>query len=205
MGGMQGGGRQAGPVSWARTNRKLHRGGAILIALPLLVVVGSGILLQLKKESAWIQPPTLEGNGGEPSIAFGEILKAAATVPEAGVREWDDVDRLDVRPSHGVVKVRAKSGWEVQVDTATGEVLQAAVRRSDLIESIHDGSFFHEKAKLWIFLPAAAILAGLWFTGVYLFFLPALKRRAGLARKARLAEARGATTVGEPQGAAADA
>ena len=177
-------------MSAARTNRRLHRWGAILVAVPLLVVIGSGILLQLKKESDWIQPPTREGRGAQPSIAFEAILTAAATVPEAEVRGWADVDRLDVRPAKGVVKVRARNGWEVQVDTTTGEVLQAAVRRSDLIESIHDGSFFHEQAKLWIFLPAGVILAGLWFTGVYLFFLPALRRRRGRARKVALAMAR---------------
>ena len=177
-------------MSAARWNRKLHRWGAILIALPLLVVVGSGILLQLKKQSDWIQPSTRRGSGAVPTLSFDRILAAAAAVPEAGVTTWDDVDRLDVRPSKGVVKVRAKSGWEVQVDTTTGEVLQVAVRRSDLIESIHDGSFFHEKAKLWIFLPAALILAGLWGTGIYLFVLPHLKRRTGRARKARLAETR---------------
>lgn len=191
-------------LSGARTNRRLHRWGAILIALPLLIVVGSGILLQLKKESSWIQPPTQEGAGGPPTLAFDAILAAAATVPDAGVRTWDDVDRLDVRPSKGVAKVRAKSGWEIQVDTSTGAVLQAAVRRSDLIESIHDGSFFHEKAKLWIFLPAGLILAGLWFTGVYLFFLPALKRREGRARKARLTEGPDRVPVPEPSGVLAD-
>jgi hypothetical protein len=152
-------------MSAARTKRRLYRRGPILIALPLLVVVCTGILLQLKRASNWVQPPDPQGSGGPPTVAFEAILAAAATVPEASVRAWDDVDRLDVRPLKGVVKVRAKSGWEVQVDTATGEVLQAAVRRSDVVESIHDGSFFHEQAKLWVFLPAAAILAGLWGTG----------------------------------------
>lgn len=38
-------------MSASRWNRKLHRWGAILIALPLLVVIGSGVLLQLKQES----------------------------------------------------------------------------------------------------------------------------------------------------------
>jgi uncharacterized iron-regulated membrane protein len=177
-------------VSAARWNRKLHRWGAILVALPVLVVIGSGIMLQLKKESDWIQPSSQRGSGGPPTLPFEAILAAAASVPEAGVAAWDDVDRLDVRPSKGMVKVRAKSGWEVQVDTTTGEVLQAAVRRSDVIEAIHDGSFFHEKAKLWVFLPAALILAGLWGTGIYLFFLPVLKRRAGRARKVELTGAR---------------
>jgi len=47
---------------------------------------------------------------------------------------------------------------------------------SDLIESIHDGSFFHDSLKLWVFLPSGIILAILWVTGVYLFLLPYLLR-----------------------------
>ncbi len=67
---------------------------------------------------------------------------------------WDDVNRLDVRPGRGVVKVWLHNGYEVQVDLGTGAVLQTAYRRSDLIESIHDGSFFAgDWTKLGLFLP----------------------------------------------------
>ncbi len=85
---------------------------------------------------------------------------------------WKDVDRLDVRPGQGVIKVQCKNRWEVQVDAASGEVLQVEYRRSDLIESLHDGSFFSDPAKLWVFLPCAVVVLGLWVTGVYLFCLP---------------------------------
>jgi len=71
-----------------------------------------------------------------------------------------------------MLKVRCVNSWEVQLDSKTGEVLQVAYRRSDLIEQIHDGSFFHERAKLWFFLPSALVLAVLWGTGLYLFVLP---------------------------------
>jgi len=161
----------------AKWNRKLHRWGAVVVFLPVLVVVASGILLQLKKQSDWIQPPTQKGSSDAPTIGFDRILDVARTVPEAGVVTWDDVERLDVRPSKGIVKVRCKNRWEVQIDTQTGEVLQVSVRRSDLIESIHDGSFFHEGVKLWIFLPSALLLAGLWGTGAYLFIRPYIARR----------------------------
>jgi hypothetical protein len=93
-------------------------------------------------------------------------------VEEAKIQSWNDVDRLDVRVEKGVVKVRGKNRWEVQVDTHTGEVLHVAYRRSDLIESIHDGSWFHEKVKLWIFLPSGIILLTLWITGLYMVILP---------------------------------
>jgi uncharacterized iron-regulated membrane protein len=158
-------------------NRKLHRWGAVISALPLLVVVLTGLLLLLKKEVAWIQPPTRRGGSMAADRSLDSILEAARGAEEAGISSWKDVDRIDVRPAKGVAKVRAQSGWEVQVDLETGERLQVAYRRSDLIESLHDGSWFHEGAKLGIFLPSAVILLGLWISGIYLFLLPYLARR----------------------------
>jgi len=52
----------------------------------------------------------------------------------------------------------AKNNWEIQIDTQSGTILQQAYRRSDIIESIHDGSWFHDKVKLWIFLPTGIVL-----------------------------------------------
>ncbi len=52
-----------------------------------------------------------------------------------------------------------------------------AYRRNELIESLHDGSWFHKHAKLWIFLPSSVILLVLWILGIYLFVAPLLKKR----------------------------
>lgn len=158
-------------------NRKLHRWGSILTALPLLVVIITGIILQLKKDWSWVQPPTAKSADPALELSFDEILAAVSGVPEAEVASWEDVDRLDVRPDKGVVKVRANNRWEVQLDTKSGEVLHLAYRRSDLIESLHDGSWFSDGAKLWIFLPTAIVLLGLWVTGIYLWLLPHLVKR----------------------------
>jgi hypothetical protein len=86
-----------------------------------------------------------------------------------------------------MLKIRSLNRWEIQIDTASAEVLQVAYRRSDLIETIHDGSFFHDNIKLWIFFPTAIILLFMWLTGAYLFVVPFLarrKKRQRLARKA---------------------
>jgi len=164
-------------TSTKRGFRKTHRWGAILIALPFLIVLITGIILQVKKEVAWVQPPSMKGISQVPEITFQEILNIVSEVPEAEIDDWDDVDRLDVRPDKGIVKVRAKNNWEIQLDTQTGEVLQVAFRRSDIIESIHDGSWFHDRAKLWIFLPSAMVVLLLWVTGMYLYFLPKIQQR----------------------------
>lgn len=160
-----------------KLNRKLHRVGALISALPVLVVVVSGLVLQLKKDWSWVQPPTQRGSTQELALSWDQILTATADVEQAGIQSWADVDRLDVRPGKGMLKVRGKNRWEVQIDAVTAEVLSVEYRRSDLIESIHDGSFFGDPTKLWVFLPSAVILFGLWISGVYLWLLPHLVRR----------------------------
>lgn len=152
--------------------RQWHRWGAILIALPFLLVILTGILLQLKKEWSWLQPPTQKGVGKAPAITMDALLTAAKSRPECEAKDWKDIARIDLQPGKGVAKVQMKNNWEVQVDLQTGEVLQLAYRRSDIIESLHDGSWFHDSAKLWVFLPTAIVVLGLWITGIYLFFLP---------------------------------
>lgn len=161
----------------AKFNRISHRWGSVLIALPLVLVIATGILLMLKKQSSWIQPPTVGGSTKELKLTFDEILAAAQSVPEAGITSWDQIDRLDVRPSKGMIKVRGTNRWEIQLDAVTAEVLHVAYRRSDLIESLHDGSFFNDKVKLYVFLPSGIILFLLWVTGLYLFAQPYLIRR----------------------------
>jgi uncharacterized iron-regulated membrane protein len=163
-------------MTFAKLDRVLHRWGSLLIALPLLLVISTGILLLLKKQVAWIQPPTQRGTSQELVLTFDQILEISKTVPDARIRTWEDIDRLDIRPSRGMVKVRSKSRWEIQLDAKTGEILHHSYRRSDLIESLHDGSFFHDGVKLGVFLPSALILLGLWVTGLYLFLLPYIAR-----------------------------
>ncbi len=172
-----------------KTNRLAHRWATVFVTLPLLIMLATGMMLQWKKQSPWIQPPTQRGVGTEPTIGFDDVLSAARTVEEAGILTWDDVDRLDVRPGKGVVKVRSNSHWEVQIDAETGAVLQSAYRRSDIIESLHDGSFFHEGVKLWVFFPAALGLALMLGTGVYMFFLPYISRQKRRVRTRNAASA----------------
>lgn len=173
-------------IKWNIFFRKSHYWVAIVVAAPFLVVIGSGLLLQLKKELDWVQPPSKRGVGKEPTISFAdmlEIVKTSKEAEKAEIHSWEDIDRLDVRPDRGMIKVRAKNGWEVQLDSNTGEVLQTAYRRSDLIEQIHDGSWFNEHAKLGLFLPCAFLVLFLWISGMYLFWLPIFVRR----RKKKLA------------------
>lgn len=174
-------------MSFNLLNRKIHYWVGAVCALPVLVIIVTGLMLHVKKHWHWVQPAEHRGTGKTPQIGLEEILAAVRTVPELGVHGWEDVNRLDVRPGRGMVKVWLNSGWEVQVDLGTGAVLQSAYRRSDLIEAIHDGSFFGgDWAKLGLFFPSGWLLLVLWVTGIWMFWLPFgvrwRKRRAKSAR-----------------------
>lgn len=166
-------------------NRRTHYWLALGLLLPGLLVVTTGLMLQLKKQWTWVQPPERRGAAGVPTIPLEAMMRAAAQVPEAGVVSWADVQRIDVRPSRGMAKVWTATGYEVQVDLRTGEVLQSAYRRSDVIESLHDGSFFGDATKLWVFLPAGLVLFTLYLTGSWMLLQPWVARRRVAARRRR--------------------
>lgn len=159
--------------------RKIHYWGSFSIALPLVIMIGAGLLLMVKKEINWIQPPSQKGIDRQmvPMASVQDLFEAALTVDIANFTRWEELQRADLKPGKGIIKFVSKSNWEVQVDTHTAEVLSIARRRSDVIESIHDGSFFADWVKLWVFLPAGVGLLVLWISGVYLFALTEYKKR----------------------------
>lgn len=159
-------------MSARKLNRTVHRWAGIVTAIPIIIILVTGIFLLLKKDVAWIQPPSLKGSSKELKLSFDQILDIVSKVPNVNLKSWKDINRLDVRPKKGLIKVRGNNDWEVQLDSNTGKVLQVAERRSDFIESIHDGSYFHDSVKLGVFLPVAVLLVAIWGTGLYLFLLP---------------------------------
>lgn len=167
-------------------NRKLHYWGSAIIAIPILVVIGSGIVLQLKKHWAWVQPVEYRGREKAPVIELSDILTAIRNTPhpEVQVSGWQDVKRLDVRPDRGVAKATLQNDWEVQVDTTDGRVMSVAYRRSDWLEAIHDGSILNDTYKMWIVFPSSIVLLFLWGSGIWMWVWPFLNRRKVRLRKA---------------------
>ncbi|HYW52034.1 MAG TPA: PepSY domain-containing protein, partial [Gemmatimonadaceae bacterium] len=139
--------------------RRIHYWASLGIALPFALILVTGVLLQLKKQWSWVQPSEIRGTGTTPVIGLEGVVAAVRTVPSLAVTGWDEVTRMDIRADRGLAKVSVRGGWEVQVDLGTGKVLKSAYRRSDLIESLHDGSFFAgDWTKLGVFLPTAVAL-----------------------------------------------
>jgi hypothetical protein len=90
-----------------------------------------------------------------------------------------EIDRMDVRPDKGMIKVLFKEGyWEVQIDGANGKVLSVAQRHADWIEHIHDGSIISEGFKLIYTNYIGLGLLLLSITGFWLWYGPRKIRKA---------------------------
>lgn len=174
-----------------KLNRLIHNWLSIFVALPLLLIIVSGLFLQLKKDFEWIQPSSVRGeSAGTPTVSHDELLAAATSIPQTAGLKWADFDRIDYKNDRGMVKFMTVDGWEVQVDTTNAAVLSVAERRSDFFEKLHDGSYFGDFAKYYVILPTGIILFILWITGLWMFVYPYIKKAANRKRKALLAAAK---------------
>lgn len=92
---------------------------------------------------------------------------APAPLPEIAI------DRMDVRPSHGLVKVRFDDSdvTEVTLALADGAVLHVGARGDVFMEKLHSGEVFGDG---WILLSdgAAVALLVLTLSGLWLWLFP---------------------------------
>lgn len=176
-------------------NRQVHYWASAIIAIPLFVIAVTGTILQLKKHSSWVQPPEKRGSTKTPTVELSGILEALKKDPTLQVEHWGHVKRIDVRPDRGVAKAWLHTDYEAQVDLGTAEILQVMYRRSDWIESIHDGSIFGDGVKLGLFFTTAVGLVLLWLGGVWMFVWPFIAKARVRKRKA-LSGAQGARVQG---------
>jgi uncharacterized iron-regulated membrane protein len=164
---------------WLRGIRPVHRYVGIFLAAFMLIIGVTGILLGWKKDAEWLQPPTKRGTvvGLDAWLPLSELLASAeeALLKQLRLADPGDlrVDRMDVRPDRGIVKVRFENGfWEVQVDGATGSVLSAGQRHADWVEMIHDGSILGDRFKFWYMNLSGLGLVALLVSGWWLWYGP---------------------------------
>ncbi len=154
-----------------KTIRKVHLWLSLVVMVPLIIVSATGLMLMLKKQIEWIQPPTQKGTTKLFSLTPEQILESCRIDPKTKISEWTDIDRLDVRPNKGIIKIQGPDDIEVQLDGATGSILRIQERNSDLIENIHDGSYFGDTTKFALFFAAEFFFFIQLITGIYLFVI----------------------------------
>lgn len=154
----------------------------------------SGILLGWKKHSAGILlPATTTGISTNLAewLPLPELEQKAFKVLHDSVGNALSIklDRIDVRKEKGIVKFIFKNHLNsIQLDGATGEVLQIGLRLSDFIEQVHDGSILDDyfntpsgiiKVSYTSIMGVALLLFSL--TGFWLWYGP--KRMKSSSRK----------------------
>lgn len=146
----------------------------MVIAVPFLITLTTGILLATRGFFPWVQPayPPLKSHL---QIDFDRILGVAKSVPEAQIKNWEDVTQIDIRPHTGNIRVRSKNMWEIQIDGATGAIANSGIRRVSWLVSLHEGAQFGPAVRYGIFLPSALGVLFLLFSGIVMAFQPLLK------------------------------
>lgn len=111
----------------------------------------------------------------------GIAVRAVAARGSASAIDTRDVvgsvDRMDVRPRNGFVKVRMRdaASTEVTVDLSTGRVLHVGPRGDVFFEKLHSGETFGGG---WVLLSDAAAIALVvtLISGYWLWLAPKLRR-----------------------------
>lgn len=130
-----------------RLFRKIHRSTGAMLFIFFFAVSITGLLLGWKKNSGGlILPKTSIGTSTNLSnwLPVDSLEKIAVNTLHDSVDASLSVelDRIDIRHNKGIVKfIFVDDYWEIQLDGATGNVLQILYRKSDLIEDLHDGSY----------------------------------------------------------------
>ena len=164
---------QRKPKRFARGVYYLHRWLGVAATGLLIIICLTGILLN-HKEALGLMPDV----PNEPSGPFPEALPLSvlAAEAEAAVRpevSSAGINRMDVRPDMGLVKVRYddRRVTEVTLDINTGEVLNIGERNDHFLERLHSGALFGD---LWVLVSdaGAIFLLGIMVSGYWLWLYP---------------------------------
>ena len=138
----------------------------------VLVISVSGILLNHKR-GLGLMPDVPNTPTGEfdAALSMAELAgRAAIAAPAAAAK---GIDRMDVRPGDGLIKVRFNDDvvTEVTVDINDGRILHIGERNDVFLEKLHSGEIFGDG---WVLLSdfAAIGLIILVISGYWLWLFP---------------------------------
>jgi hypothetical protein len=189
------------PVTKARvtpTRRKMSRVAfyshlwlGVLSTIALIAIAITGILLNHKRGLGLMPDVPHEPTGPFAGAISVERMAYAALLaaPESARPGWSAgdsvdvslIDRMDVRPRDGFVKVRLrdKASTEMTVDINTGQVVHTGRRGDVFLEKLHTGEIFGGIRFVILSDIAAIALVLTLITGYWLWLVPKLSRGVG--------------------------
>ena len=129
-----------------RIFRKVHRTMGAFLFIFFFIISVTGFLLGWKKNSNELLLPNTNigsSNNFEDWISMDTLHKISNTflLDSIDINHSLELDRIDIRKEKGIVKFVYKDDVnEIQLDGATGSLLNIGKRYSDTVENIHDGS-----------------------------------------------------------------
>ncbi|MCK0159868.1 PepSY-associated TM helix domain-containing protein [Allomuricauda sp. F6463D] len=132
-------------ASILRSTRNIHRKTGILLFFFFIIVGMTGAFLGWKKHVDVLQYPTKKGisQNAHEWLSMDSIM----TISTSEIQAWkgpeysSEIDKIDVRPDKGIVKIIYKEHYySLQLDATSGKVLSHEYRASDLMEHLHDGA-----------------------------------------------------------------
>lgn len=174
-----------------RQFRKIHRSLGIFLFVFFFIIASTGLLLGWKKNSnGYLLAKTQRGTSTELKdwLPLSELKSKATTylLDSVSAELSTKIDRIDVRPSKGVVKFTFEDHYYgLQIDGNSGNLLSIEKRRADFIENLHDGSILDK----WLGIPGSWLkliyttimglaLIGFTVTGFWLWYGPKMMRRS---------------------------
>jgi hypothetical protein len=168
-----------------------HLWFGVIFTIALVVIAITGILLNHKRTLGLMpdvpHEPTAAFSSSLPLDSLAAIALRATesasgeTASGAADPTRARVDRMDVRPRDGYVKVRLRdaASTEVTIDVVTGRVLHTGRRGDVFLEKLHSGEAFGGS---WVLLSDAAAVALVitLLTGYWLWLAPKLRRKGEL-------------------------
>lgn len=169
-----------------RRRHKLTRGAfythlwlGVVFTVVLTAISITGILLNHKRGLGLM--PDVAAEPTEPTAPFEQALPlsrlAEIALATVGPGDARTIDRMDVRPRDGFVKVRLRdaASTEATIDLATGRVLHVGPRGDAFLEKLHSGEIFGARGVLLSDAAAIALVVTL-VTGIGLWLAPRLPR-----------------------------
>jgi hypothetical protein len=166
----------------------IHLWLGVLSTIALIAISITGILLNHKR-GLGLMPDVPHEPTGEFTAAIPlDRLAYAALVaaPQAARGDWKEgdpvdnslIDRMDVRPRNGFVKVRLrdKASTEMTVDINTGHVIHTGRRGDVFLEKLHSGEIFGGIRYVILSDIAAIALVLTLISGYWLWLVPKLSR-----------------------------
>jgi uncharacterized iron-regulated membrane protein len=158
-----------------------HLWFGVIFTAALIVISVTGILLNHKRGLGLMpdvpHEPSADFAVSLPLDSLAAIALRAVPMPNGGAPTLRDIDRMDVRPRDGFVKVRMRdaASTEVTVDIATGRVLHIGPRGDVFLEKLHSGEAFGGRGVL-LGDAAAVVIVITIITGYWLWITPKRRR-----------------------------